>query len=211
MLGIEIPAGLGAGDLDRVLDIVCHHRSTARYIAEKLCLRFISDTPPQSAILKTAEAFSQSRGDIPETLLALFSSPEFLATRGSRIKRPFHFVISSLRATAARTDAGPELQSFLLRMGHAPFQYPTPDGYPLEARPWMATLLWRWKFAMDFANHSLKGTSFDEHKLIRHAGGKSATAAHFLGRKPSRQEASALAASGNPTALLIACPAFQIF
>ena len=29
---------------------------------------------------------------------------------------------------------------YLIRMGHAPFQYPTPDGYPEEAAPWMGTM-----------------------------------------------------------------------
>jgi len=211
VLGEKIPAGLGAGDLDLVLDIVCGHPSTARYLAEKLCRRFISDEAPEVSITSTAKAFSNSGGDIRKTLAALFSSQEFLDSRGTKVKRPFHFVISTLRATAARTDAGPALQDYLVRMGHAPFQYPTPDGYPDEAQPWMATLLWRWKFALDFANRSLKGTSFDEKKLVRSAGGKTATAAHFLGRKATAQEISALSASGNPAALLIACPAFQVF
>ena len=211
VLGEKIPAGLGAADLDRVLDIVCNHPSTARYLSEKLCRRFISDEPPESAINTTEIAFTKSDGDIRKTLLALFSSPEFLSSRGTKVKRPFHFVISTLRATAARTDAGPAIQDYLVRMGHAPFQYPTPDGYPEEAQPWMATLLWRWKFALDFANESLKGTTFDGKKLIRCAGGKTPTAAHFLGRTATPEELSALTASGIPAALLIASPAFQVF
>ena len=211
VLGEKIPAGLGAGDLDRVLDIVCGHPSTSRYIAEKLCRRFISDEPPETAIASTARAFSDSEGDIRKTLAALFSSQEFLGSRGMKVKRPFHFVISALRATAAKTNAGPALQNYLLRMGHAPFQYPTPDGYPEAAQSWMATLLWRWKFALNFANRSLKGTSYDEKKLVLSAGGKDAVAAHLLGRKATLSELSALSDSGNPTALLIACPAFQVF
>ena len=43
VLGEEIPAGLGARDLDRVLEIVVSHPSTARHLAWKLCRRFISD------------------------------------------------------------------------------------------------------------------------------------------------------------------------
>ena len=48
-----------------------------------------------------------------------------------------------------------------------PSNIPTPDGYPEEAQPWMATLLWRWKFALDFANRAIEGTSFPAEKLVR--------------------------------------------
>ena len=211
VLGVSIPAGLGAGDLDRVLDILCAHPATARYIAEKLCRRFIADEPPPAVVETVAQIFTATSGDIRRTLRTLFDAPEFMAARGGKVKRPFHFVVSTLRTTAARSDAGPVLQDYLLRMGHAPFQYPTPDGYPEEAQPWMATLLWRWKFALEFAARRLKGTSFDPAKLQKSAGGETQLAAHFLGRQPTSAETAALTASGQPVALLLASPAFQIF
>ncbi len=127
------------------------------------------------------------------------------------MKRPFHFVVSALRSSAARTDAGPVLQDYLLRMGHAPFQYPTPDGYPEEAQPWMATLLWRWKFALEFSAARLKGTRFEADRLTKAAGGETPLAAHFLGRRPTEEETAALRSSGQPVALLLASPAFQVF
>jgi uncharacterized protein (DUF1800 family) len=211
VLGVAIPAGLGEGDLEKVLEIVCRHPATARHIAGKLCRRFIADTPPETAVETVARAFTSSSGDIRLTLRALFESADFPVSRGAKVKRPFHFVVSALRATAARTDAGPALQNYLLRLGHAPFQYPTPDGYPEEAQPWMATLLWRWKFALDFASGRLKGTSFEPAKLQKSAGGEIRLAAHLLGRQPTTEESAALTASGSPTALLLASPAFQIF
>ncbi|MDB6071054.1 MAG: hypothetical protein JWL81_2225 [Verrucomicrobiales bacterium] len=211
VLGTAIPANAGAADLDQLLDIVCNHPSTARHIALKLCRRFIDDQPPEDAVTTVAKAFTDSSGHIPQTLRALFSTNAFRTARGGKIKRPFHFVISTLRATAARTDAGPVLQDYLLRMGHAPFQYPTPDGYPEEAQPWMATLLWRWKFALEFTSQNLKGTRFDPTNLEKCAGGPTPLAAHLLGRKPTDQETTALAAAPNPLALLAASPAFQTF
>lgn len=211
VLGTEIPAGLGAGDLDRVIDILSLHPSTARYLAEKLCRRFIADEPPEPAIHAVAKAFTQSDGAIRPTLAALFETPEFWQSKGGKIKRPFHFVISTLRATAATSDGGPALQNHLLRLGHAPFQYPTPDGYPEEATPWMATLLWRWRFAMEFANQSIKGTRFSPERLLHAAGGEDALAAHLLGRLPHAAETTAAKASGASLALWLASPAFQIF
>ena len=211
VLGVSIPAGLGEGDLDRVLDILCSHPATAHYLAKKLCRRFIADEPPAAAVASVARAFTSSAGDIRHTLRALFDTPEFMAARGGKVKRPFHFVVSTLRSTAARSDAGPVLQDYLVRMGHAPFQYPTPDGYPEEAQPWMATLLWRWKFALEFSARRLKGTSFNPAKLQKAAGGELRLAAHLLGRRPTANEVTALTASGQAVALLLASPAFQVF
>ena len=211
VLGFAIPPGLREGDLDRVLDILCAHPSTARYLAEKLCRRFIADEPPGAAVETVAKAFTASSGNIRSTLRAVFDTPDFMEARGGKVKRPFHFVISTLRATAARSDAGPVLQDYLLRMGHAPFQFPTPDGYPEEAQPWMATLLWRWKFALEFAGQRLKGTSFNPAELQKAAGGEGGLAAHFLGRQPSPAETTALKNCGHAVALLVASPAFQTF
>ena len=211
VLGVEIPAGLGAEDLERVIDIVSHHPSTALYLAEKLCARFISDAPPESAVLATAETFRTSKGDIRQTLRTLFHTPGFRAARGEKTKRPFHFVVSALRATSARTNAGPALQDYLLRLGHAPFQFPTPDGYPEEAQPWMATLLWRWKFAVDLSSAAISGTSLKIEALRKAAGSEEALAAHLLGRAATADELEAAAQSGLPLALLLASPAFQTF
>jgi uncharacterized protein (DUF1800 family) len=211
VLGRDIPAGLGPADLDRVLDIVTTHPSCAQFVSWKLCRRFISDEPPGSAVQATAQAFADSRGDIRTTLRALFATPEFLApeTRGGKFKRPFHFVVSALRATNAETDASKQLVDYLLRLGHAPFRYPTPDGYPEEATHWQSTLLWRWNFAVALGENRIKGTRVSTEKLRVRLGGDEALMATFLGRRPSDDEQSAFRASGAGFALLVASPGFQ--
>ena len=196
VLGQDIPAGLGARDLDRVLEIVTTHPSTANYIAWKLCRRFIHDDPPAAAVATTAKAFTDSRGDIRTTLRALFATAEFHAPemRGAKFKRPFHFIVSALRATNAQTDASQQLVEYLQRLGHAPFRYPTPDGYPEEATHWQSTLLWRWNFAAALSEHRIKGTRLDYDELIRRVGGDAAMLAIMLGRQASTIEAECLAA-----------------
>jgi uncharacterized protein (DUF1800 family) len=209
VLGQEIPAGLGEKDLDRVIGIVAAHPSTARYLATKLCTRFIADEPPASAVEKTARAFAESGGDIKTTLRALFSTPEFRAASGGKLKRPFHFAVSALRATNAATDAARPLMSFLEKMGHAPFRYPTPDGYPMEATHWQATLLWRWKFALALANNRINGTNIERQKLQRRIGSDAGLMATLLNRQASAAEQDAYLQSGDGLALLLAAPAFQ--
>ncbi len=211
VLGQHIPAGLGARDLDRVLEIVTSHPSTANYIAWKLCRRFILDDPPAAAVTATAKAFTESRGDIRTTLRALFATAEFRSPEmyGAKFKRPFHFVVSALRAANARTDASPRLVEYLQRLGHAPFRYPTPDGYPEEATHWKSTLLWRWNFAAALADNQIKGTRVEFEKLRGKLGGDEAVMATFFGRKPADAERAAFHAAGSGLALLVAAPAFQ--
>jgi uncharacterized protein (DUF1800 family) len=199
----------GRHELDRVLQIVVAHPATARHLSAKLCRHFIADNPPAEAVAKVAEAFSKSEGDIRQTLRALFQTDEFLHARGHKFKRPFTFVVSALRASGANTDCGMDIIDYLKRMGHAPFNYPTPEGYPDQASPWMGTLLWRWNFAVALSQNSIKGTRTNLDALRGAAGGDEPLMAHLLGRKPSAIEARAFADSGDGLALMLASPAFQ--
>jgi uncharacterized protein (DUF1800 family) len=197
-------------ELERVLSIVTTHRSTALHIGTKLCRHFISDDPPASAVETVAGAFTRTNGNIRETLRGLFATPEFLEHRGNKLKRPFAFIASALRGLGAETDAGEPLIRYLERMGHAPFSYPTPEGYPEVAEPWLGTLLWRWNFAVALTEGQVKGTKVDLKSLTANAGGEPGVIRHILGRNATDEETKAFKESGNGTALLLACPAFQM-
>ena len=200
---------LGQKELDRVLEIVTRHPATAQHLGQKLCQRFIADEPPPRAVAAVATAFTQTGGDIRATLRAVFATEEFRQQRGTKFKRPFNFIVSALRATGATTDAGLEIIDYLQRMGHAPFNYPTPDGYPESAAPWLGTLLWRWNFALAVSENRIKGTKIDFATLQKNAGGDTGLMAHLLGRRPTTDEAAAYHDSGAGLALMLASPAFQ--
>ncbi len=199
----------GRNELDHVLHIVTRHPATATHISTKLCRRFIADDPPAEAISQVAAVFRRTGGDIRATVSALFATGQFQEQRGNKFKRPFSFVVSALRATAARTDSGLELVAYLTRMGHAPFNYPTPEGYPEHAAPWMGTLLWRWNFAVALSENRIQGTHIQFEALRQRAGGDAALMAHILGRRPTAPETAAYHESGAGLALLLASPAFQ--
>lgn len=211
------PAGLNASELERwgrneldeLLRLVTRHPATAQHLATKLCRHFIADEPPQGAVNQVATAFSLSDGDVRATLSALFGTEQFRSCRGNKFKRPFQFVASALRASGARTDAGLELIAYLARMGHAPFNYPTPEGYPDKAEPWMGSLLWRWNFAVALTQNQLKGTRLDIDRLRENVGGDDALMAHVLGRQASSEETRAYRESGAGLALLLSSPSFQ--
>ena len=209
VLGQDIPAGGGESDLDRVISIVATHPSTARFIATKLCARFIADTPPAGAVDAVASAFAESSGDIKTALRTLFSTPAFSTSAGAKLKRPFHFVVSALRAANAEVSNEKPILSFLDKMGHTPFRYPTPDGYPQGSSHWLATLLWRWKFAVALANNRISGTRIAREKLAREIGGEAALLATVLNRQPVPDESDAFLKSGDGLALALAAPAFQ--
>ncbi len=210
VLGQVIPAGEGEKDLDHVLNIISLHPATASYLATKLCRRFIADEPPRGAVETVAARFLKTGGDIRETLRALFATEDFRNSRGTKFKRPFNFIVSALRATDARTDGDKPIYDYMLRMGHAPFNYPTPDGYPDEAQPWMGTLLWRWNFALALSENRIDNhTRIDPRRLRERAGGAQALLAHLLGRQPAEAELQAATESGNDIALGLASPAFQ--
>jgi uncharacterized protein (DUF1800 family) len=64
ILGHSIPAGLGELDVERVVDILAAHPSTARFIATKLVRRFVADDPPPSLVERVAAVFTETDGDI---------------------------------------------------------------------------------------------------------------------------------------------------
>ncbi len=239
VLGHTFAPGGGEQDLDRLVKVVCSHPSTARFIAHKLCVRFVGYTPPASIVDAVAAEFTRTGGDIKSMLRLLLNSEEFAASSGDLLKRPFRFMVSALRALGADThvhDADPlrhhtgPLTEYLARMGHGLFQYPTPDGYPMEETPWMGTLLWRWNFGLSLAGGKMAGVSLpmaDLEKALGTEGSRDAVAArwwgHLVGRKPTADELQALAdatqahaskgdartARAELLGLMLAAPAFQ--
>lgn len=204
VLGVDIPAGGGEKDLDLVLDIVARHPSTARYIAGKLCRRFVADDPPKAVVDRVAARFAATDGDLRETAREVLQAVE---PGPARFKRPFRFVVSALRGLAATTQGRRPVRRYLERMGQSPFQYPTPDGYPDEAEPWLGTLLWRWTFALELAQGRV-----GDAKVGLPLDRPEALFAHLVGRRPSEAEQAALASAADPRealALILAGPAFQ--
>ncbi len=54
VLGKRLPAGRGIEDGKDVLDLLAAHPATARHLATKLAVRFVSDTPPQALVDRLA-------------------------------------------------------------------------------------------------------------------------------------------------------------
>jgi Protein of unknown function (DUF1800) len=199
VLGHTIPAGGGAADLDRIVDITCSHPSTARHVATKLVRRFVTEDVPPALVTRVAEVFTRTDGDIKSVLRTILTSDEFSAAKGLKFKRPFQYIVSSLRTLGADTHAHQPLIEYLQRMGQGPFQHPTPDGYPDRAAPWLGTLLWRWNFAFALASNRVPTVTIALDQLAQAIGGNvnnGLRPAHlipyFIGRAGSPAEIAAL-------------------
>lgn len=161
VLGQTIKAGGGVDDGERVLDIVAAHPSTAKHIATKLAVRFVSDTPAPALVARLAAKFTATRGDLREVMRALLSSPEFLSPDAHRakVKTPLEFVASALRATGAEIRNATPLVRTLREMGMPPYFCQPPTGYDDTSTTWVnaGALVSRMNFAVDLSKNALRG------------------------------------------------------
>jgi uncharacterized protein (DUF1800 family) len=159
----------------QVLEILAHHPSTARFISTELAQRFVSDDPPKPLIDAMSKTFLKTDGDLRAVLECMFRSPEFWAPEAyrARVKTPFEFVVSSLRATNAEISDPQSLLATLNKMGMPLYGMQPPTGYSTRADVWVnsAALLDRMNFGLALATNRLPGTSFNLQRLLNDAPG----------------------------------------
>ncbi len=218
VLGKRIGSGGGPADVDRLIDIVVQHPSCSKFVAGKLCRWFVSDESPAALVRRAADAFRAHGGDLKPVVRTVLTSEEFRAARGQKLKRPFRFVVSALRALGAQTHGRGPFGSSLVQMGQGLFQFPTPDGYPIHSRHWTAGLLGRFRFARSLTANEIPGTKINAAALARAVTGPHPKVAlvlgHLFGRAPTAKELSTIRAYANEVnpdvvALALASPAFQ--
>ena len=163
VLGQKINEG-GMKDGLKVIDILVNNPATAKFIARKLAVKFVSDNPSDTLVGRVADAFHNSQGDIKTTLRALFTDKEFYSPENYRakIKTPFELVVSAMRTVGADTNGG-QVQAMLVKMGEPLYGYIAPTGYPDMAEDWVNTgaLLERMNFAVALASNRIRGTKVD--------------------------------------------------
>ena len=164
VMGQTINEG-GEKDGLKVLDMLVSSPNTAKFIARKLAIKFVSDTPSEGLVARVADAFHKSNGDIKTTLRAIFTDKEFFApeTYRAKIKSPIELAVSAVRTLGADTNASPAMVAMLNKLGEVPYGYQAPTGYPDLAADWVNTgaLLERLNFAVAIASNRIPGTRVD--------------------------------------------------
>ena len=161
VLGHTIRSGGGQDDVEQVLDILASHPSTARYIATKLAVRFVSDTPPAALVDRAAARFTATKGDLREVVRTLITSPEFFAPEAYRakVKTPLDFVASALRASGAEVRSAVPLARELRDMGMPLYFCQPPTGYDDTSATWVSAgaLVSRMNFAVSLGKNEIRG------------------------------------------------------
>jgi uncharacterized protein (DUF1800 family) len=217
VLGRRIDAG-GVRDGEAVLDLLASHPSTARFIATKLARRFVADDPPASLVERAAARFRETGGDIREVVRTIVTSPEFFAPAAYRakVKTPFEFVASALRATGAEVGRALAAARALQALGMPPYQCQPPTGYADTADAWVSAgaMVTRMNFATALAAGRLPDTTVPIDAL---AAGTSAedrerVLRSLLGGDAGEATRAALARAARPgelVALALGSPEFQ--
>jgi uncharacterized protein (DUF1800 family) len=168
-----------------VLDLLAQHPATARHIAFKLAQRFVSDAPPAPLVDRAANTFQRTKGDLREVVRRIVTSPEFFdrSARRAKVKTPFEFVASALRATGAEVRNGQAVIRALADMGMPLYLCQPPTGYDDTAAAWVSSgaLITRINFAVALTRGEIRGVELPKN------GRESAEALRLGGAEFQRQ------------------------
>jgi uncharacterized protein (DUF1800 family) len=212
VLGHLIKPGGGESDGEQVLDILARHPSTAGFIATKLVRRFVSDVPPPALVERVAARFRNTDGDLREVMRTILTSPEFLSQGSYRakVKTPFEFVVSALRATGAEVQDARPLVREMQQLGMPLYMCQPPTGYKDTGDAWINTgaLVSRMNLALRLSAGQLHGTIVDA-SAIRSP--QSAIDGFLFGEASETTRATIAKATDSPKmlALTLGAPEFQ--
>jgi hypothetical protein len=125
------------------LHYLAHHPSTARTIARKLAVRFVSDDPSAGLVDHLAQVYLANGTAIVPVLRALVASAEFADSLGAKTRTPDEDVVATYRALGVRVQApttGSSAANAILwqagQIGMRPFGWTRPDGRPDRGESW---------------------------------------------------------------------------
>jgi uncharacterized protein (DUF1800 family) len=203
---------------DGQLTRLAREPATARHVCRKLAIHFVADVPPPALVERMARAFETTDGDIAATLQALFSAPQFASSLGHKFKDPVHYVVSATRlAGDGRTglNTSPML-GWLTRLGEAPYNRQTPDGYPLDEAAWASSGQMNTRFEIARAIGKGNPALFrsEDGSVDQHAAPQIANTLYRAGLEPTLGPATraALDAAASPqewNTVLLSSPEFM--
>ncbi len=124
------------------LSYLARHPKTAYNLSYKLAQHFVSDTPPKALVKHMAAVYLKGKTAIAPVLRAMFSSAEFAASAGEKVRRPMEVTAASIRVLGIQpgkdSQGLTDLAWTLNGMGHAPLGWPQPNGYGDTAAEWQS-------------------------------------------------------------------------
>ncbi len=136
---------------DTLLTFLANHPNTATYICTKLCKYFLDYQPSASQVANAVAAWKNSGGDVVSVLRAILTLANLKIAR-PKLKRPFHYCVSVLRACPpdlSSVEWG-EVETICAGAGQGLFQWETPDGYPDRYEYWGPSMGHTINFALGY-------------------------------------------------------------
>ena len=171
--GTEVLGWSAGNETGQALGVsLLHHLArlpaTASFLSTKLCRRFIDDEPPPEVVARAAAVYLDNDTAIAPMVREILLSDEFAAASMTKVRRPAELMAAHSRAidldlSRVRPDQLVPLATVLRQMGEPLYTWPSPDGPPDTAGPWLnaGTMLQRWNSTASLVAGDLPGASFD--------------------------------------------------
>ncbi len=154
----------------RLLKFLAEQHATMHHVSAKLCARIVADEPPDGCIDAAVAAWQKTHGDIRAVVRAIVTSPDFWSAQaiGTKVKTPFEFVVSAVRATGVEPDTTPRFAQLVARLGEPLYQQPAPTGYAETEAHWVnsGALLARMNAALALAKDCSSIPAIDDHAQL---------------------------------------------
>jgi uncharacterized protein (DUF1800 family) len=145
VLGVEY-GGEGVEPVLAALQDLAVRPETARHVAGKLAVHFVSDTPDPGLVQAMAAVWQATGGDLAAVTQAMLDHPAAWAERFEKARQPHDFMAASLRALGLTGDQIMAMKDGVyLRMIQDPMKVmgqhwnhaPGPDGWPEGFADWI--------------------------------------------------------------------------
>jgi uncharacterized protein (DUF1800 family) len=128
--------GLVADDYQLVVDATFTHLDVAGWLAEKLLLEFVTDTPDAALIASLARVIRDADYEMVPVLRTLFRSRAFHASKRAMIRMPVDFGVGLARATGLQVDPA-AMRAELASLAQVPGSPPSVFGWP-QGSEWLS-------------------------------------------------------------------------
>jgi uncharacterized protein (DUF1800 family) len=189
---------------------LAHDPATARFIAGKFAVHFISDNPPPASVAKLEQVFRDSGGDLKALAMTVVEDPAAWTPGPGKMRPPVDFVTASYRLLSLPQGANAQRQTQAAMqacrmMGQFPMAAPSPKGWSDQSQDWSGpdAVLSRIAFARQLAERL--PANIPAAQVVQMADAA-------LGPRLTAATRSAIAASASAAdalALLLASPEFQ--
>jgi len=182
VLGQQIPAGGGVSDGEFMLNYLALHPATAEYVSRELATFLLDYDPPQALVDEAKAVFLSTgghMGDVVRVVLDKKWIPVVDPWNTPKLRRPMHYVCSILRMPGLTITNLNGARQALEALGHYPFKWPAPDGYPDDLELWGNAVLPRWEFSFRVFGGTMPGVLAPTGQLFNALGGPDLTTLTF--------------------------------